>query len=52
VSLDVRGGGAATPDGMVGTALYKKDDAGLVFNIYEKHVPSDYAPRGPPVFTG
>ncbi|KAK7722582.1 hypothetical protein SLS64_001119 [Diaporthe eres] len=52
VSLDVQGGGTAVPDGVVGTALYKKDDPGLVFNIYTEHAPSDYTPPGPPVFKG
>jgi cellulase len=52
-NLKVTGSGTASPPGVLGTQIYKKDEPGIVFDIYKKFKAlSDYPVPGPAVFDG
>lgn len=49
-NLEITGSGTEQPEGVLGTELYKPDDAGILFNIYTTL--SDYPIPGPKVIAG
>ncbi|KAJ5917460.1 hypothetical protein N7466_011014 [Penicillium verhagenii] len=49
INLKVTGGGSATPSGVLGTALYKNTDPGILINIYTSL--STYDIPGPTLYT-
>lgn len=49
-NIAITGGGSATPTGTLGTALYKADDPGILFNPYTTI--TSYAMPGPTLWTG
>lgn len=49
-NLQITGSGTATPSGVRGTALYKPNDAGILFNIYGAL--SSYPIPGPSLISG
>ncbi|TDZ47660.1 Endoglucanase-7 [Colletotrichum trifolii] len=48
VNVEVTGSGTATPEGVLGTELYKSTDPGILFSPYQAKV--DYTPPGPPLY--
>ncbi|KAI9759115.1 MAG: hypothetical protein M4579_002562 [Chaenotheca gracillima] len=50
INLEVTGSGTAKPSGVLGTALYKATDPGILVNIYQAL--SKYVVPGPAVFSG
>ncbi|KAF1833856.1 hypothetical protein BDW02DRAFT_358887 [Decorospora gaudefroyi] len=51
LNIEVTGSGTETPsDGVVGTELYKSDDAGILFNPYTPTI--DYPVPGPALWSG
>lgn len=50
VNIEVTGSGTETPEGVVGTALYKADEDGIVFNPYAATI--EYNIPGPALWTG
>ena len=50
VNLEVTGSGTATPDGVLGTALYTETDPGIEINIYTSL--STYIVPGPTLYSG
>ncbi|KAG7286203.1 glycoside hydrolase 61 [Staphylotrichum longicolle] len=49
-NLQITGSGTSNPDGVLGTALYKPDDAGILANIY--NAPFTYSIPGPALISG
>jgi hypothetical protein len=53
INLEITGSGTANPPGVLGTALYKQSDAGILFDIYKKFTSLDQYPiPGPPLYSG
>jgi len=50
LNVEVTGTGSATPSGVLGTALYKESDAGIIVNIYQSL--STYDIPGPTLYSG
>lgn len=50
VNIQVTGGGSDSPSGVLGTELYKADDAGILFNIYQTL--DSYPMPGPELYSG
>ncbi|OAL57451.1 hypothetical protein IQ07DRAFT_675449 [Pyrenochaeta sp. DS3sAY3a] len=50
INIEVTGSGTETPAGVVGTELYKADDAGILFNPYAATI--TYPIPGPALWTG
>ncbi|KAF2678857.1 lytic polysaccharide monooxygenase [Lentithecium fluviatile CBS 122367] len=51
LNIDVTGSGSATPDGVLGTALYTNDEEGIVWNVYQADN-SGYPVPGPALWDG
>lgn len=51
INLEVTGNGTDTPEGVLGTELYKSDDPGIFFNIYNDETGPEYIIPGPPLWT-
>ncbi|KAL4890947.1 glycoside hydrolase [Aspergillus ambiguus] len=49
INIEVTGGGSASPDGTLGTALYKDTDPGIKFDIYSD-LSDGYPMPGPALF--
>lgn len=49
-NIQIIGGGEATPEGAVGTALYSENDPGLHYNIYNDESMPVYQIPGPPLY--
>lgn len=47
VNIQITGDGNATPSGVVGTSLYKEDDPGVHYNIYNDEAGTVYEIPGP-----
>ena len=53
VNLKITGGGSDTPDGVLGTELYKSNDPGILFNIYQTFASTAaYTVPGPTLYSG
>lgn len=53
INLQITGSGTANPDGVLGTALYKQSDPGILFNIYTQFTSTtQYPVPGPPLYSG
>lgn len=53
VNLMITGAGSDTPDGVLGTELYKSTDPGIEFNIYRTFTSTaQYTVPGPPLYSG
>ncbi|KAH8175120.1 glycosyl hydrolase family 61 domain-containing protein [Sarocladium implicatum] len=52
VTLEVSGSGTARPEGILGTELYKSDDAGLAYDIFEEELALPYEIPGPTLISG
>lgn len=50
INLEVTGSGTASPEGIAATAMYKKDDAGILVNIYTTGY--EYQIPGPTLWSG
>ncbi|KFX94667.1 hypothetical protein O988_06164 [Pseudogymnoascus sp. VKM F-3808] len=50
INLEVTGGGSDNPAGVVGTELYKSDDPGVLYNIYNDEASPTYIIPGPPLW--
>jgi hypothetical protein len=48
-NIQITGGGSATPEGVVGTSLYDKNDPGVHYNIYNDESKPVYQMPGPPL---
>ncbi|KZL82209.1 putative glycosyl hydrolase [Colletotrichum incanum] len=51
INLEITGEGTYNPPGTPGTALYKADDAGILYNIYRDNL-SDYVIPGGAIISG
>jgi cellulase len=51
ISIAVSDGGTETPQGVVGTQLYKKNDTGIHYNIYNDESKPVYQIPGPALYT-
>ncbi|KXJ96167.1 glycoside hydrolase [Microdochium bolleyi] len=49
INLQVTGSGTWKPQGVLGTHLYKSDDAGVLYNIYNDETKPQYRIPGPPI---
>lgn len=50
INLEITGEGTDTPEGVVATELYKSDDPGVLYNIYNDETNPTYTIPGPPVW--
>ncbi|KAJ4332751.1 hypothetical protein N0V95_009587 [Ascochyta clinopodiicola] len=50
VNIEITGSGTETPEGVIGTELYKANDEGILFNPYVPNI--NYNIPGPPLYTG
>ena len=50
LNIEVTGSGTDKPEGVVGTSLYKADDAGIKFNVYGGDI--KYEIPGPALYSG
>ncbi|SPO06236.1 related to endoglucanase IV precursor [Cephalotrichum gorgonifer] len=51
INLEITGSGTDSPKGVVGTELYKSDDPGVLYNIYNDETKPTYTIPGPPLWT-
>ncbi|KAI1178813.1 glycoside hydrolase [Nemania sp. FL0916] len=51
INLQVTGNGTETPAGTIATELYKIDDPGVLYNIYNDETKPTYVIPGPPIYT-
>ncbi|WQF79187.1 Putative Cellulose-binding domain, fungal, auxiliary Activity family 9 [Colletotrichum destructivum] len=51
INLEITGDGTYNPPGTPGTALYKADDAGILYNIYRDNL-NDYVVPGDAIISG
>ena len=51
VNLEITGDGTETPEGVVGIELYKSDDPGILYNIWNDETRPTYTIPGPPLWT-
>jgi cellulase len=49
MNIRIVGSGTDSPDGLLGTELYKVDDTGILFDPYAKII--NYTPPGPPLYS-